>query len=1097
MTDLPSGTTTFLFTDIEGSTRLLKQLGDRYGDILATHHRALGEVFSEHGGTVVDTQGDAFFVAFRSARDAVEAAIGAQRALAAERWPDGVELHVRMGLHTGEPAVRGEQYVGLGIHRAARISALGHGGQVLVSNATRELIEDELPAGVALRALGQHRLKDFDRPEPVFQLVVEGLPHQFPPLRAEVRATTSMVGRSRELTDLEAALDDALAGRGRVVLLGGEPGIGKSRLADELAARARDRGARVLWGRCWEAGGAPAYWPWVQSIRSYVGESEPNELRAELGASAVTITQILPELRAVFPDLSEPVPVESEEARFRLFDAAAAFLRNVARRRPLVLVLEDVHAADVPSLLLLQFVAGALRDAPVLVVATYRDIELGRDHPLRSALVDLARAPSTRAFALGGLGETEVAALIETIAGRVPRDEVVRAIARETEGNPLFVTEVVRLLVSESILDEAAEGAARRIVLPDSVREVIGRRLSQLSPECADVLALASVLGRDFSLDALALVSERPTDELLELLETGIAARLVTEVPGSLGRLRFAHALVRDVLYGELTTVRRIRVHRRAGEALERIYDRDVEPHLTELAYHFVEAAPGGDVDRAVGYAGRAADRAVALTAFEEAARLYRTALQALELRDPPDAEFRCELLLRLGDALARAGDAPTAKQAFLEAAALARQLRLPDELGRAALGYGGRFVWEAGRGDPYLVPLLEEALAALSGDSLLRARLLARLAGGPLRDEVDRTRRDALSKEAVEIAGRLGDPATLAYVLDGRHEAIWGPDNIDERLEIAGEVARVASEAGDRERILQGHHYRFIALLELGDVAAARAEIDAQARLADELRQPTQFFYVANCRATLAAFEGRWDTAERLADEAFGHGERAEPAIAVLYHGIQLYMVRRGQGRLGELADQARRAVDAFPTYVVLRCVLAHLYAELGKEADARRELHLLANDRFSGLPRNDEWLFGMSLLADVAGFLRDVGAGEVLYEQLLPFDGQNAVSAPDACTGAISRSLGVLAATVARHQAAERHFEDAVAMNERTGGRPWAAQAQCDFARMLLARGADGDRQRATELLAACRQTARELESNGLLSKALALEVELRSST
>jgi class 3 adenylate cyclase len=333
---LPSGTITFLFTDIEGSTRLLKQLGDRYADVLAAHHRSLGETFAKHGGEVVDTQGDAFFVAFPRARDAVEAAVAAQRALAAQRWPDAVELRVRMGIHTGEPVVGADRYVGLGVHRAARISSIGHGGQVLLSNATRALVEDELPADVGLRDLGEHRLKDLDRPERVFQLVIEGLPHQFPPLKTEVDAAAPLVGRVRELMELEASLEEALAGRGSVVLVTGEPGIGKSRLADELAGRSIERGARVLWGRCWEAGGAPAYWPWVQSLRSYVRETERERLRTELGAGAATIAQMLPDVRTLFPDLPEPPPVETEEARFKLFDATAALLRNAASRLPVI-----------------------------------------------------------------------------------------------------------------------------------------------------------------------------------------------------------------------------------------------------------------------------------------------------------------------------------------------------------------------------------------------------------------------------------------------------------------------------------------------------------------------------------------------------------------------------------------------------------------------------------------------------------------------------------------------------------------------------------------------------------------------------------------
>lgn len=1089
MSKLPGGTVTFLFTDIEGSTRLLEQLRDRYADVLAEHHRVLREAFGRFGGHEVDTQGDAFFVAFPRAGEAVAAAVAVQRALAEVAWPAGVDVRVRMGVDTGEPLVGDDRYVGLRVHRAARICSAGHGGQILLSSTTRGLVEDDLPEDVALRDLGERRLKDFARAERLFQLVVEGLADQFPPLKSSEAPTGSFVGREPELATLERSLERALGGRGHLVLVAGEVGVGKSVLADEFARRARAAGARVLWGRSWEAGGAPPYWPWVQAFRAYFEDAQPELLRADLGSGAADVAQLLPELREWLPDLPPAVGGETEGARFRLFDSTATFLRRAARRRPVVLILDDLHAADEPSLLLLQFLAPLLDETRILVLGTYRETELEADHPLRPALAEFARAPGTLTLSLGGLTREDVPQLIERISGSHRSEAVTDAIYGETEGNPLFVVEVVRLLVAEGTLDDVGEGRVRRVSLPAGVREVIDRRLRRLSEDSAEILTLASALGREFTLDALVALGERPMDALLDLLDEALGARLIGEVPGTLGRFRFSHALFREALYEQVATVRKIRLHRRAGEALEEIYAGNPEPHLAELAHHFFLAAPGGEVERALEYARRAAEQAAGLTAYEEAIRLSGMGLELLDLREPPDEELRCELLLRLGDAKARAGDTAGARDAFLETAALAKKLDLPEHLGRAALGYGGRFVWEAGRGDPHLVPLLEEALAALpEADSSLRAKLLARLAGGPLRDEVDRGRRDALSKEAVEIARRLGDPITLAYVLDGRHAAVWWPENLDERLGIATDLVRVATEADDRERILQGHHYRFIALLELGDVGGAGAEIQAQADLAEQLRQPTQLFYVATCRSTLAALEGRFGEAERLTGEAFHHGERAERAMAVIYRWVQLYVVRRAQARLDELEDEIRRSVDEFPTYVVLRCVLADVYAELGRTDEARTEFEALARDGFGTLPRNDEWLYGMTLLADVAGALRDVEGTAILYELLLPFRKRNAVSAPDACSGSVSRTLGVLAGTLGRLDESQRLFDDALESNARIGARPWFAQTQYDYARALTERSKDAAR--AHELLSGCRRTARELGMHTLLGRVSRLE-------
>jgi tetratricopeptide (TPR) repeat protein len=358
--------------------------------------------------------------------------------------------------------------------------------------------------------------------------------------------------------------------------------------------------------------------------------------------------------------------------------------------------------------------------------------------------------------------------------------------------------------------------------------------------------------------------------------------------------------------------------------------------------------------------------------------------------------------------------------------------------------------------------------------------------------------RRSIFASTEIFIGGFIGtSPSPCHYVLDGRHAAVWWPDNIQERLEITTELMRVATEAGDRERTLQAHHYRFIALLELGDTAGAAAEIEAQARLAEELRQPAQRFYVATCRALVAAFEGRLEEAEQLTAEAFRYGERAERSMAVIYQRFQLYAVRWLQGRLDELEDTIRRSVIEFPSYVVCRCVLAHIYVQLDREGDAREAFESLAVSGFAELPRNDEWVFGTALLADVAGFLRDRPRADTLYHFLLPYHARNAVSAPDVCIGTVARSLGVLAETLGRLDDAARHFEDALAMNARTGGRPWVAQTQIDYASMLVEHGELGGRARALELISACLKTARELDAQGLVMKASALERALRVPT
>jgi DNA-binding SARP family transcriptional activator len=889
------------------------------------------------------------------------------------------------------------------------------------------------------------------------------LPPAPAPEPAARRTGGRFVGRARELGELARALDDAFAGHGRLFLLIGEPGIGKSRLAEELISRAEARGARVLVGRCWEAGGAPAYWPWVQALRGHVRDCDPAALRIQLGSGAADLAQIVPELRERLADIREPPTAEPEEARFRLFDATAEFLRNASAARPIVLALDDLHAADEPSLLLLRFVARELSSTRVLVLGACRNVDPLPGRALAEMLAGVGREPVTRRLELSGLSEPELAELIAATASEVDAPGLAAELHEQTEGNPLFAGEIVRLL--------SVEG---RRVIPDSVRDVIARRLTHLSEPCRSVLVLASVLGREFAIDALARISDVAEGDLLDLLDEAIAARVVSDVPGTSDHARFAHVLIRDTLYDGLGGARRVRLHRQVVDAFEALYGGEPGPHLAELAHH---AIAGRDFDAGLRYAWRAADRALALLAYEESARLYAAALGAIELGATSDVRVRCELLLALGDAEARGGDTPAAKAAFSEAAAIAQRLGLAHELARAAMGYGGRILWGRGGDDPRLVPLLEAALAALAENDLeLRARLLARLAGA-LRDEPSRRRRDEMSRQAIELARRTDDPAVLAYALDGRASATVAPDTIAERLAIAGELCEVAAGIGDRERVLEGHTHRHIALLQLGEVRRAKAELDAAVRIAHELGQPAHLWLGRGAQAMHALAEGRLDEAEGVIEDALALGERVHPAAVIPVHRIQRYTLHDFRGTLEQVEPEIRELARDYPARPVFRCVVAHLHARLARDAEARRQLAALTDDEVSVLPFDQEWLFGMSLLAETAALLGDTSAASVLYRSLLPWEALNAVDVGEGIRGAVSRYLGLLATTTARRAEGERHFEAALAMNARMGARPWLARTQEDYASMLLARDGRGDRERARELRDAALAAYREL--------------------
>jgi DNA-binding SARP family transcriptional activator len=902
------------------------------------------------------------------------------------------------------------------------------------------------------------------------------------PITMPSAGSSSFVGRERELNEFLAALEDAFGGRTSLLLIAGEPGIGKSRLADELAARAESRGARVLWGRCWEAGGAPAYWPWVQALRSYIRDAEPDELRKELGAGAPEIAEVLPELRELYPDLPAAPSLDAEGARFRLFDSTAAFLRAASAACPLVILLDDIHAADAPSLLLLRFLARELRAGRIALVGAYRDSEAGHDGAITSSVAELRREPITRIVGLGGLTLGEMKRFIESTVGTAPGDDLAAAIHAETEGNPLFAGELVRLLVAEGRLEEAIR-TPWRASIPRGVREVIGNRLLQLSDECKRLLSVASVLGREFRLDALAALGDLREDQMAGALDEALAARVVAEEPGARGSLRFSHALIRDSLYDDLPTFERLQLHRRAAEVLEELYGAGDDQHLAELAHHFTEAAPAGGADKAVAYARRAGDRAAALLAYEEAARLYEMALAALERTAAHDAQ-RCELLLAAGGAQSRGGDLGAAKETFARAADAARELGAPEQLGRAALGYGGPYVWFRAGKDLRLLELLDEALDGLPGDSPLRARLLARLAGA-LRDRPVPERRAALTAESVEIARRLGDRATLAYALEGTYASLSLPRDPDAWLAMGRELCELADEAGDKELAYNGHTNAFGAFMVRGDIAMADAELAVMRVLERELRQPAHSMTLATIEGMRAMLAGRFDEARNAIERVAAFGPRGRSSMGVFdeatFHYV-LYLQRWALAReTGELEEEVHRTIEDFvaeyPTFFMFRCLLASSYYRVGDQEHARAELDRLAADGFRGLDLGAEWFFETNLLAEVCGWLGVAEHAAPLYRALMPYGEFNALAHPEFSLGCASRYLGMLASAMSMWDESAAHFERALEVNAAMGGLPWVAHTEDDYARMLLARDEPGDAVRAGELSTRADAKYREL--------------------
>lgn len=908
-----------------------------------------------------------------------------------------------------------------------------------------------------------------------------------------------LTGRTRELVLLHALLDQALAGTGGIAMLAGEPGIGKTRLIEELAFAARGHGAAVRWSRCYEDEGAPAYWPWVQVLRACVLDTDPDTLRAELAGGASVIAQIVPEIADRLPGLPPPPSLEPEQARFRLFDAVATFLHNAAAHRPLLLILDDLHWADTPSLLLLRFLSKEVRETPVLLAGAYRDVDLTRGHPLTQTMGELARVQACHRLTLHGLEPAEVARFIEAAAGHAVPERLAEAVYRRTEGNPFFLTEIVRLLIAEGRLapvesrEEAgvtgfldtgldAPQADTDPGIPQTVREAIDRRLDQLTDRCRAVLSVAAVLGLEFTLPALERVAAASGagEGVHEALEEAEEARIVAGAAGGSGRYRFANALIRETVYEGLTTTRRVRLHRQVGEALESLWSGARDAHLGELASHFAQAAAGGTAERAVYYARRAAERATALTGYEEAARYYGMALHALMAHEPGDVMLRCDLVLELGEAHWKAGDGATARDAFRDAATLARAIPAPDQLGRAALGFARPDTLISGPGvvDGESTALLEEALAVLPvEDSPLRALLLARLAQSMLAPG-GQQRRDTLSRAAVEMARRLGDPATIARTLIARHHALLGAPNVWDRFAAATAIIRLSTEAGDRELALQGHASLVLDLLELGDGAAVDEGIATCAGLCQELRQPVHAYVVATFRAMRALTSGQFAEAERLTQRALLMGQPVERQRAVHSYALSIFLIRRDQGRLAEVETGVQGFVERYPDLPGWRAALALLYAETGRLAEARTEFERLAEDGFAGLPRDAFWLTALAALSEVCWSLQDSARAARLYELLAPHDGHMIVAGyGTGCAGAAAYYLGILAATAGLPDAASRHLAEAADAHGKLGSPTMLARTRYAAARLHAEGGTAGGGEAARALVEEALHTAEAL--------------------
>ncbi len=877
------------------------------------------------------------------------------------------------------------------------------------------------------------------------------------------------VGRAAELGVIGAELAAARAGRGRLVLLRGEPGVGKTRLALALAERARAEGACVAWGRCHEREGAPVYWPWLQALSACASEAAP-EARAELA-------ELLPLLRS--PAASGTSDVEPGATRFERFERVASALAQAARVQPLVLVLDDLHWADSGSLLLLEFVARELASQPILILATQREGE-PQATPERARLHG-AVSRLGRGLALAGLARDEVADLLGDALGRAPEPELVDEVVALTDGNAFFVIEVAHLL-------ETRAGDGPRV--PPGVQELLRRRLEPLSARTLRALQTAAVSGREFGLDLLAAALDEPPAALADALAPALALGIVRERPGALRRYAFSHALLREALYEALAPAARSALHAAVAGAIEARGDALDDGRASALAHHWFEAARAGDPAKAVRYACEAGEQALRLYAFEPARTQFERALLALALA--PDPLARARACAGLGDALYGSGAEAAAEARFAEALELARGLGgalFADTVMRMARARAQNV-----RPDLELNALLEEALERLPPDQpALRARLLARLAAALSLSADQAERRRRLADEACALARGLGDPAVLSFALSRRLHALCGPGELDERLALSDELLR--TPAASRAAVLEALMARVDDQAERGDRLGLDEALDAFEQRARSARDPAYAWSVASFRAAIALLEGRLAEAESLAQRALALGRKVEARRPLIRFAQQLFQLRGWQDRLAEvepLLDQSAAEGALVPAW---HAALSEYYCTAGRTAEARREFEALAVDDFAALPHDATWLVGSGLIADSCVRLGDARRAPLLYAQLLPYQDRIAVARPlIVLTMPIAARLGGLATLLGRLDDAERHFAHALEIAGRMRALPWQAEIRHRWAELAAARG---DHERARRLLDEAEAVAKPLGLALLLRWIAQARAELPAAT
>jgi predicted ATPase/class 3 adenylate cyclase len=1121
--EIPEGerkTVTALFADIKGSMELIEDLDPEDARaIVDPALKLMMDAVHRYDGYVAQSTGDGIFALFGAPvahedhpQRALYAALRMQediKRLAEKLRADkGVNLQVRVGVNSGEVVVRtihtGEAHteyapIGHSTSLASRLQALAAPGSIAISDAVRKLVEGYF----ALKPIGPARIKGVSEPVEVYEVTGLG------PLRTRLQASVrrglcKFVGREAELAHMKRALDSAKSGHGQIVAAIGEAGVGKSRLFYEFRAVGHSR-CLVLEALSVSHGRASAYLPVIDLLKNYfdiIPDDDARRRREKIGGKILILDRALEDTLPYIFTLLEVVEsndlltrMDPEIRRRRTLGAIKRLLLRESLNQPLIVIFEDLHWLDEGSRALLNLLADSIGTAHLLMLVNYRP-EFTHNWGNKTYYTQLRLDPlSTES------GEEMLKALLGDGHDLVP---LKRVIIEKTDGNPFFMEEIVQGLFEQGALLRNGSiklaKSLRTIQIPSTVQAVLASRIDRLPPEQKDLLQTLAVIGKEFPFRLVREVSGKADDELQRLLSDLQIAEFVYEQPAiSDIAYVFKHALSQQVAYGSALLERRRVLHERIARFLEAQFPGTVETQPELIAHHYTEGGLGA---QAIPYWQRAGERALQRSANAEAISHLTKGLELLPAlakplegrpKEPVEEAQRCTLLLSLGEAQRKAGQPLTAQETFLQAAEIEQLLGSTEFLVRAGVELA-RLTFTVGLPAAPAVRILEEALQRLGAeDSLLKAKTLASLAR-VLAATGAQQRAMVCAEKGLDIARRFDDPALVAANLDGMNFALAGPEYAKLRLANSTEMLQLAKAANNSDGILEdaycdAHFWRVYSLLEMGDMPATDAEIDAYARLVEEHHEPFQVCVITAYRCMRALVQGRFEDSEHFAQQAFAVGQRMQTETAAGVFGLQMFALRREQGRLKEIEPAVKYFLQQHTAAAAWRPGLALIYSELGRTREAREEFEQLAWNNFADLPHDGLWMGCMTYLADVCTFLGDKTRAATLYKILLPFAGLNVVFGnAEGCYGALSRYLGALATTLELWAEAAQHFEDALAMNARMNARPWLAHTQEQYARMLLARRQSGDREKAAALLNAALATARELGMGGLEERATA---------